>query len=79
MAKKAKLLERLRNNPKNVRFADLDKLLRWHGFECRSRRGSHYIYKRQGCRPISIPRREPVGVVYVKQVLALIEGFEDPE
>lgn len=80
MARKEKLLERLRNNPTNVRFEDLDKLLRWYGFESRSpRRGSHYFYKRKGCRPISIPRDRRVKSVYVRRALALIEACSDHE
>jgi hypothetical protein len=78
MSRKEKLLTSLRNNPKNVRFKDLDKLLRWYGFECRSPRGgNHYIYKRKGCCPISIPRDKPVKSVYVKKALALIEECGD--
>jgi len=80
MARKEKLLGRLRNNPNNVRFEDLDKLLQWYGFESRTPHGgSHYIYKRKGCRPLSIPRRRSVGRVYVKRALALIEECGDSQ
>jgi predicted RNA binding protein YcfA (HicA-like mRNA interferase family) len=79
MGQKEKLLERLRNNPTNVRFEDLDRLLQWHGFERRSPRGgSHYFYKRKGCRPISIPRHKPVKSVYVKKAVALIDELGEP-
>ena len=54
MTRREKELERIRNNPTNVRFEDLDRLLRSYGFESRSPRGSHYFYKKKGCRPISI-------------------------
>lgn len=73
MTQREKLLERIRSNPKDVRFEDLDKLLQWYGFECRSSGGSHYVYKKKGCRPITIPRHKPVKTVYVKMVLRLIE------
>ena len=80
MGKREKLLEKLRNNPRNVSFEDLDKLLRWYGFVCRPPRGgSHYFYKRRGCRPISVPRHKPVGSIYVKRAVALIEECENPE
>ena len=73
MTRREKELERIRNNPTNVRFEDLDRLLRSYGFERRPPRGSHYFYKKKGCRPISIPRHKPVKTVYVKRALALIE------
>jgi len=80
MGRKEELLAKLRNNPKNVKFADLDKLLQWYGFECRSpRRGSHYVYKRRGCRPLTIPFNRPVKEPYVKKALASIEECGDPE
>jgi predicted RNA binding protein YcfA (HicA-like mRNA interferase family) len=46
MTKKAKLLERIRNNPKNVRFSEVQKLLKDAGFKERQPKGgsSHFIY-----------------------------------
>lgn len=80
MERREKLLEHMRNNPTNIRFEDLDRLLRLYGFECRPPRGgSHYQYKRKGCRPISVPRHKPVKQVYVKRALALIEECEEVE
>jgi len=35
MAKRDKRLEKIRNNPKDVRFEELDQLLRDYGFERR--------------------------------------------
>jgi hypothetical protein len=73
MGQREKLLEKLLNNPTNVRFEDLDRLLRLYGYESRPHGGSHCFYKRIGCRPISVPRSKPVKEIYVKRVLALIE------
>lgn len=46
MTKKAKLLERVRNSPKDTRFSEIQKLLKEAGFEERQPKGgsSHYIY-----------------------------------
>ena len=46
MAKKAKLLEQIRNNPKDVEFSKVQKLLKNVGFNERHPKGgsSHYIY-----------------------------------
>jgi len=45
MSKIDKLLQRTRNNPKNVRFEDIESLLNGLGFKIRSR-GSHYTFRK---------------------------------
>jgi len=79
VTKREKRLERIRSNPKNVRFEDLDQLLIDFGFTLRQPRGgsSHYIYVREGFR-LTIPINRPhLREVYVKQVLKLLEGIDD--
>jgi predicted RNA binding protein YcfA (HicA-like mRNA interferase family) len=44
MAKRSKLLERIRNNPKQVSFHDLRQLLESFGFELDHATGSHYVF-----------------------------------
>ena len=46
MAKKTKQFERIRNNPKDAKFAEVQKLLKDAGFRERQPKGgsSHYIY-----------------------------------
>ncbi len=46
MTKKAKLLERLRNNPKDAEFSEVQKVLKNAGFHERQPKGgsSHFIY-----------------------------------
>jgi len=76
MNKKEKLLKKIRQNPKNVRFKDVDKLLLSLGFEKRQR-GSHttYVLKKQG--RITIPFRKPfILPVYVKEVLKLLDEMD---
>ncbi len=78
MNKTEKLLKKIRQNPKNVRFKDIDKLLLSLGFEKRQR-GSHatYVLKNQG--RITIPFRKPfILPIYVKEVLKLLDEMELP-
>ncbi len=42
MSQRAKLRERLRRNPKNVRFEEIDNLLIGYGFTQRSKK--HYVF-----------------------------------
>jgi len=46
MTKKAKLLERIRNNPKDAEFSEVRKVLKNAGFNERQPKGgsSHFIY-----------------------------------
>lgn len=79
MVKRQKRLERIRNNPVNVRFEDLDLLLRDYGFERRQPRGgsSHFIYSKGELR-MTVPMKRPfLKAVYVKQVLKLLEELDD--
>lgn len=44
MGKEEKLLERIKRNPKNVRFNDLCKVLKNKGYKNINTRGSHYSF-----------------------------------
>ena len=72
MSKLEKLLQRIKNNPRTVRFEELDKILRREGYECSQPRGgsSHYTYRKAGFRSLTIPRQIPyVNECYVRDVL----------
>ena len=74
MTKVKKRIEKAIQNPKNLKFADLDKILKDEGFERRSSRssGSHFFY-RKGKLNIAISYKRPfIKQIYVKQVLKLI-------
>jgi hypothetical protein len=72
MSQTQKLLERFRQNPRNVRFEEMDKLLLSLGFEKRQK-GSHATYILKGQGRITIPFRKPfILPVYVKEVLKLL-------
>lgn len=72
MSKLEKLLQRIKNNPKTVRFEELDKLLINAEYERSQSRGgsSHFIYRKQNEEPITIPYRKPyVHEAYVRIVI----------
>lgn len=78
MSKTEKLLKKIRQNPKNVRFKDIDKLLLSFDFEKRQR-GSHATYVLKNKGRITIPVRKPfILPVYVKEVLKLLEEMDLP-
>lgn len=76
MSKLKKLLKRIRNNPKNVRFEELDKILIHYGFTKRQSSGgsSHYYYTK-GEKLLSVPFHKPhIKVIYVERAIELLEG-----
>jgi len=52
MNKKRKIYEKLRNNPKSVRFEELCKAAELFGFRFRGGKGSHRVYSRDGVEEI---------------------------
>lgn len=81
MSKHEKLLKSIRNNPSDVKFENLRKILLHYGFTERQPRGgsSHFTYTRDNTI-VTVPKQKPVNKTYVKQVLKLIDEIEnDPE
>ena len=68
MSTKEKLLKNIKNNPKNVSYDDIKRLLNLYGYELVSIVGSHHKFKKNG-ETIMIPFHKPIKEVYVKDVL----------
>jgi predicted RNA binding protein YcfA (HicA-like mRNA interferase family) len=71
-----KLRRRIEQNPKAVRFEDLDRLLRAYGFSQRPGKGSHHFYWRGEYRLVIPYRRPHVLPFYVKLALEVIDRAE---
>lgn len=80
MSQLQKLLERIRNNPKTVRFEVLDRILTKNGFKKRQPRSgsSHYTYTKEN-RILTVPYKRPyVNEKYVELALEAIgDCFEE--
>ncbi len=71
-----------RNNPKNVRFADLAKLCEAHFGPPRTKRGSHLVYRMpwQGDPRVNLQNDNGKAKEYqVRQVLKAIERLESEQ
>ena len=82
MTRRDKLYTQIVNNPKNVNFEDIDRLLKQNGFTCRQPSGgsSHYIYYHPELPPgekLSIPKAKPVKAIYVKEAVNLINKVKE--
>jgi hypothetical protein len=81
VTKKARLLQKIKNNPKVVSFNDLASLLTSYGFTCCMPRSgsSHHIYT-LGRFQISVPYRRPtVKEVYVRHVLEILAQIDEEQ
>ena len=78
MAQWEKLLSKIKSIDKDMRFAELKKVLQSYGYAAsQPRRGSsHYTFRKNGSAPITIPKHEPIKKVYVLMVKEVIESEE---
>lgn len=78
MAKDEKLYNKIKNNPRDVAYEEIHKLLIKHGFTCRNgSRASHFIYKHEKLKEINqyvnIPLNKPIKVTYILKALQMID------
>ena len=78
MAQWEKLLSRIKSLDKNMRFAELSKILQSYGYVVSQPKSgsSHYTFRKPRCNPITIPNHEPIKVVYVRMVKEIVESEE---
>ena len=76
MTKREKRLQKIRQNPKDVSFDDLNQLIQDYDFELRRVTGSHHIFEytlNQERLKFVLPLGRPVKPYYVKEALRLID------
>lgn len=76
MSKWDKLLARICSLSNNIRFDELRKVLESFGYEINAPGGgsSHFIFRKSGCHPITIPKHEPIKKIYVEMVKKIVES-----
>lgn len=78
MSKKQKLYQRILSIPKDLRFEELQKVVLDCGYQLDHITGSHAIFTKPGCNPLTIVAKTPVKSYLIKQVLDEIgEYLED--
>lgn len=81
MSAAKKLIEHLRNNPRDVSFETLNKALLLLGCVVRQPKGgsSHYTYRHPAVPQhiLTIPRHRPIKEFYVNKALCLIDEIEE--
>ena len=78
MASWDKLLKKITSLSKDMRFAELQKVLEAYDYTMKSPSGgsSHHTFRKAGKPPITIPKTEPINIAYVKLVKSVIESEE---
>jgi len=81
MSKLEKLIQEILKLNKDLRFQELAKVLIRLGYtQCQPSKGSsHYIFRKNGCMPITIPKHKPVKRVYIELVRDIIMEYIDEE
>jgi hypothetical protein len=73
MTKADKLLERMRNNPRDWSIEDVKTLAARHGIEWRQPGTSHVTFSRRGTMPLTVPAHKPIKPVYISRFVAMID------
>ena len=75
-----KLLDKILHLSKDMRFAELQKILEAYGYIMTAPRSgsSHYTFRKPGCMPVTIPKHERIKKIYVELVRNVIESEEKP-
>lgn len=76
MAKRTKRFAKLKNNPKDATFAQVEKLLLAEGFVLDRTTGSHHIFRREFITFVIPVHGKGVKAVYVKRLIEILEESE---
>lgn len=79
LSKWEKLLGKITELSKDLKFAELKRILESYGYEGRKpgSGSSHWTFRKQGKSPITIPENEPIKIVYVRIIKDIIESEEE--
>jgi predicted RNA binding protein YcfA (HicA-like mRNA interferase family) len=77
MTRVDKILEQMRNNPRDWRIESLEMVAKRFGIVVRKPAGSHVIFQHDASvLEVSVPAHRPIKPVYVKQFLALLDDIQ---
>ena len=81
MSQLDKLILRIKNIDRKLRFEELAKVLKTYGYVMNETSGgsSHVTFRKPGKNPITIPRHNPINKAYVILVKIVVESEEEDE
>jgi len=72
MSTAERLLEKMRNNPKDWRIEQLRTAARAHEIEWRQQGTSHVVFIRQDGRTLPVPANRPIKPIYIKKFVEFV-------
>lgn len=76
----SKLLEAMRNNPRDWQIGQLHTVAKKHAVACRNEGGSHHVFSHPAVAElVSVPAHRPIKPVYVRQFVALIDKAKESQ
>ena len=78
MAKRDKLLQRMRDNPRDWTIGDVETLCNGFGITCKKPpRGSHYGVSHETQKEIlTVPFDRPIKQVYIRKLVAFVDAVQ---
>ncbi len=74
MSTAEKILEKMRNNPRDWRIEDVIAVAKRYNMLMRVKDGSHHVFGFPGVKDsVSIPAHKPIKPVYIKQFVELVD------
>ena len=73
-----KIVNAMRNNPRDWAMAKLLTVASHYGLEVRSAGGSHHVFSHPSVKDsLSVPARRPIKAIYIKRFVALIDQIQE--
>lgn len=79
VANAAKILSRMRNNPRDWRIEDLKVLASKYSIQHRQHGTSHVVFIHISAGMLSVPCARPIKPVYIRRFVAMIDKLEGAE
>jgi len=73
-----KIVNAMRNNPRDWAMEKLLTVASHYGLEVRSTGGSHHVFSHPSVmNSLSVPARRPIKAIYIKRFIALIDQIQE--
>ena len=76
MGKIEKLLNKMRNNPRDWRIDDIKSLANRFDIEYRQPGTSHVTFRTSSGEKLTVPAHKPIKPIYIKMFIELIDGID---
>ena len=74
MSRADRILEKMRNNPRDWRIDHLKTVARVYHIEWRQRGTSHVVFIRTDGNTLPVPARRPIKPIYIRKFLDFVTG-----